>query len=56
MNKPQQHVPYFMMLKINPNAGHSFLCLTMTWGVPTDFLRDKTYREEINWTPVYTKV
>jgi hypothetical protein len=44
-----------MMLKINPNAGTSFQCQSMTWDAPTDFLCDAavTFREKINLTPVY---
>jgi len=57
LNKPQQNAPWLMMLKINLNAGSSFHCLSMTWGVPADFLHDTAVMlsEEINLTPVLPK-
>jgi len=57
LNKPQQNIQWLMTLKINLNAGSSFHCLSMTWGVPADFLRDTavTLREEINLIPAHPK-
>jgi len=40
VNEPQQNIQWLMMLKINLNAGSSFHCLSMTWSVPADLLRD----------------
>jgi hypothetical protein len=57
VNKQWQNIPWLTALKININAGSSFHCLSMTWGVLADFLRDTaiTLREEINLTPVHPK-
>jgi hypothetical protein len=39
LNKLQQHIPWLMMLKTDPNSGSSFHCESMTWDTPADFLR-----------------